>query len=484
MAGLLNIGNTCYLNSIIQCLYAIDPFQTRLIRGDLLYNIAVNIIDNNPTLLKQDEPKIKQLLKAKLKDSITYQLYRLFTQMRKKQDKATIFPDSFKNVIGAKCSFEDVDDQNDTHEMLSFLLDNLEKEMKHPVSMTFHAINPDVQKYVDFEASCNQRIAHENCPQRKTKISQILKQYKQLNQQAVHAANASSLFKDYIETNHSIVSDLFMGQLCSKLTSTDCGNTSCTFEPLFIVSLPIPFNGDKGGASHQDASFQPDESDAAEDSDGTSGSSDDSDGNSDAAETFPMNNPVSESDSDDDGSVQQHELYSELNGVSQIKIPIQDCLDEYIKTETLSIDDQWFCDQCTTKVPSQKSLQIWKAPPVLIIHLNRFHNSLVACVKNRSYIDFPIEGLDLTKYVHQYSPNSDGTLIYDLVAVNNHYGTMHNGHYDSFCKHDNKWIHYNDETVESIEPESVVTLSAYILFYKQRVVSREYSTQHIDTCGT
>lgn len=49
-------------------------------------------------------------------------------------------------------------------------------------------------------------------------------------------------------------------------------------------------------------------------------------------------------------------------------------------------------------------------------------------------VDFPIEGLDLTKHVLGYDSENNPPLIYDLYAVSNHYGSLSFGHYTAYGK--------------------------------------------------
>lgn len=85
-------------------------------------------------------------------------------------------------------------------------------------------------------------------------------------------------------------------------------------------------------------------------------------------------------------------------------------------------------------------------------------------------VDFPIEGLDMTDYVTS-SQISKQPLIYDLIAVDNHYGGLGGGHYTASVKNfrDNKWYYFNDSRVTPLEdPKECVTGAAYLLFYKKR----------------
>ena len=58
-------------------------------------------------------------------------------------------------------------------------------------------------------------------------------------------------------------------------------------------------------------------------------------------------------------------------------------------------------------------------------------------------MDFPIEGLDLTSRVIE---KEDGkSEVYDLFAVDDHWGGLGGGHYTAFAKNynDDKWYEYN-----------------------------------------
>ena len=60
--------------------------------------------------------------------------------------------------------------------------------------------------------------------------------------------------------------------------------------------------------------------------------------------------------------------------------------------------------------------------------------------------------------------------IYDLIAVDNHYGGLGGGHYTAYAKNclDNKWYYFDDSRVSPAEPERSIAGSAYLLFYLRR----------------
>jgi len=62
-----------------------------------------------------------------------------------------------------------------------------------------------------------------------------------------------------------------------------------------------------------------------------------------------------------------------------------------------------------------------------------------------SHVDFPLDGLDISKYV--LGKKDDGEpLIYDCFAVSNHYGNMGFGHYTAYAKNplDDQWYTFDD----------------------------------------
>lgn len=56
----------------------------------------------------------------------------------------------------------------------------------------------------------------------------------------------------------------------------------------------------------------------------------------------------------------------------QKTVSIEDCFNEFKKTEILDEDNMWYCNKCKEHVRAQKQLEIFKAPPIFIINFKRF----------------------------------------------------------------------------------------------------------------
>ena len=143
-----------------------------------------------------------------------------------------------------------------------------------------------------------------------------------------------------------------------------------------------------------------------------------------------------------------------------------DCFDLYVEGETLDGDNCVTDEKSGKKVAARKNIMFWSFPDVLVIDIKRF-NAMNR--KNQIMVDFPLENLDLSKYVIGYNKNS---YIYDLYGVCNHSGSVMGGHYTSFVKNANgKWYHYNDTSVsEVVLAQQIVTPKAYCFFYRKRKI--------------
>lgn len=149
-------------------------------------------------------------------------------------------------------------------------------------------------------------------------------------------------------------------------------------------------------------------------------------------------------------------------------ITLDDCLKRFTETETLSQENTWYCCVCKDHKQADKKIQIWELPDILCIHLKRFKNHSMTSDKIDELVDFPINGFDLTSQIGY--PKNDEKYIYDLIAVDNHYGGIGGGHYTAYAKNfsDGKWYYYNDSKVTEAEEEQTISSAAYLLFYKKR----------------
>ncbi|XP_037889986.1 ubiquitin carboxyl-terminal hydrolase 32 isoform X1 [Glossina fuscipes] len=78
-------------------------------------------------------------------------------------------------------------------------------------------------------------------------------------------------------------------------------------------------------------------------------------------------------------------------------VDLNHCLKAFTSEEKL---EQWYhCGHCRGKKPATKKLQIWKLPPILIVHLKRFNCVNGKWVKSQKVVHFPFDNFDPTPYL-------------------------------------------------------------------------------------
>ncbi|KAI9075813.1 hypothetical protein K1719_042299 [Acacia pycnantha] len=129
-----------------------------------------------------------------------------------------------------------------------------------------------------------------------------------------------------------------------------------------------------------------------------------------------------------------------------------------------------------------KRVLIYKAPPVLTIHLKRFSQDIRGRLSKLSgHVSFK-ETIDFRPYMDPRC-GIEEKHEYRLVGVVEHSGTMRGGHYVAYVRgvqrnkeadEENEkwtWYHASDAYVREVSLKEVLACEAYILFYERRKAS-------------
>lgn len=144
---------------------------------------------------------------------------------------------------------------------------------------------------------------------------------------------------------------------------------------------------------------------------------------------------------------------------------LEDCFELYTEEEDIIGENAWFYEKQNKKIDIKKKMMFWSFPKILAITLKRFTS---VDKKNQKLVTFPIDELDLTKYIVGYNKS---IYKYKLYGICNHHGRVpFGGHYTSIIKPENSdsWIEFNDDVSEIYKNEKkIISSKAYCLFYKR-----------------
>ena len=166
----------------------------------------------------------------------------------------------------------------------------------------------------------------------------------------------------------------------------------------------------------------------------------------------------------------------ENSKVPKLLPTLYNCLDQFVKPEKLAEGNEWYCSKCQKHIRATKQMQIFKSPPILIVHLKRFKTGSggMSGSKITTEIDCPIEELDMSKYILSESQECK---IYDLYGAVHHTGSMGFGHYIAYAKsggtdmniRESPWYLFDDSHVSmESDPREAISPATYVLFYRRR----------------
>ena len=416
LSGLCNLGNTCYMNATLQCIFATDTlnyyikstkFKDHLKYGliNMEFQRKKDILKLNPHISKseliQHIYSKKKYLKERFKTSLTYGIYQLFTLMW--SVNCSIKPHQVKNIISYNYPKFKGFNQHDSPELLYSIFELLHEETKTNCEIKTIKVKSEVAEYYRKKKQLLQHIREigeqigeqidEHNEKKELGISEFNK-FVANNYEKDIIVKSVEFWKSYLKDNHSIITSIFTGLFSSKVTCNNCNNSNITFEPFNILELPLVDKNNK--------------------------------------------------------------IFSNL----------EECLQNYSIGENVS----YKCDACKQEGTATKVMNIFRAPKKLIIQLKRFSSHNMRNGRNdkiRNKINFPINNLSLYNIMSNIDKND---YSYNLYAIVNHMGGLGGGHYVAHCKNplDSNWYNFNDDAVSYVNSiDELVDESAYILFYER-----------------
>lgn len=246
LSGLVNLGNTCYMNSALQCLFATDLllsyFKFGIYKNDLKHGVALSLANKIRKELKMNKNEIVHVkikdIRKQFKNSITYKLRKLFIVAWSVNCK--IKPIIFRSKL---CELKPLFrgyEQHDSQEFLNELLDIIHEESKTHVIVEYKDLPKNIEDVVEKCKSFENMYASTNDESEKLLLAKKYDSFKKNNINEYVIMKAINNWTEYIQNNHSIIIDVFTGMYLNDIQCTECNTTSFKFEPFNTITLPIP----------------------------------------------------------------------------------------------------------------------------------------------------------------------------------------------------------------------------------------------------
>ncbi|CAI5742740.1 unnamed protein product [Hyaloperonospora brassicae] len=218
--GLINMGNTCFMNSALQCIVHSPVFREYF-------------------LSNRFEPDVNKKNRLGSRGAVSTAFAQLQTALWRERDRGYLRPSRFRDEFTRVCRHFEETRQYDAHEFMVALLDCLHEDL----NQSFRALPASIDDLIQTRSSkCFSfgRLTGRGIVESDDNDDEDVEAYREAISASSDEDHGDAAWREYTSTNSSIVVDLFHSQMRSETVCGTCSGRKCTFDPNLFFSLPIP----------------------------------------------------------------------------------------------------------------------------------------------------------------------------------------------------------------------------------------------------
>ena len=249
LCGFNNIGNTCYLNSVLQLLIHSNVLLSFLLQGDKndydyylekatiesiaqKYRKKNNISDDAQITIKRSQiDQLKQI-------SIVKKIHEIINLIFNKGN-SVIVPQGFKEVVDLKIKSFRGFIQQDAHEFLLQVLDNIIEETGIETESILNNVPEVVKNYKELLTNIKKKLLETSDINERKNIINYLNNYKLENKDIINKYDGLTYMTKIFKKKYNSFIFNLKNITINNIVCSNCNNIIVNYEDNTILSLPI-----------------------------------------------------------------------------------------------------------------------------------------------------------------------------------------------------------------------------------------------------